>query len=256
VFTPRFTLTGLRLPADELKPAAAAELGACRRDPATIELLVPPKDTARQQIDRRLDAYGGLRRRDDPGDAGRAAGLLTLVAARDRSLAEEIAKVENGLARHLLRVQVIVLRYVKALLLFLATALAVFAAAGVVSADAEVTPTSELWLATVYLLWAPMVVVAVGAPVRVIEGLLRAEGATRSALGADVELTRVERASVVLATIGWLTAAAAFVVSAVEHRPEGRVMALAVLGGGTGLVAMAVSFGSWAHRIGQRQLPG
>lgn len=32
-FAPRFTLTGLRMPSDELSPAAAAELAAARQDP-------------------------------------------------------------------------------------------------------------------------------------------------------------------------------------------------------------------------------
>jgi hypothetical protein len=49
-FAPRFTLTGLRLPAGDLSPAADAALAEARSDPATIELLVPPNQPARDAI--------------------------------------------------------------------------------------------------------------------------------------------------------------------------------------------------------------
>lgn len=48
-FTPRFTLTGLRLPSDELGEDSGQRLAAARLDPGTVELLVPPK---------RLEPYG------------------------------------------------------------------------------------------------------------------------------------------------------------------------------------------------------
>ena len=55
------------------------------------------------------------------------AGLLS--DAPLEQVLEEVAKVEHGMTRHILRLQVIVLRYVKALLAFLTTALAVFTSA-------------------------------------------------------------------------------------------------------------------------------
>ena len=134
-FAPRFTLTGLRLPSDELSPTSAAELAAARLEPLTVELLVPSNPATRAAIDAKLDAYGGLGRHLHDDDIGRADGLFELVAARSRTLAEEVAKVEHGMARHLLRLQVIVMRYVKALLAFLTTAIAVAAALSVVRAD-------------------------------------------------------------------------------------------------------------------------
>ena len=146
VFTPRFTLTGIRLPSDELGAAGRDELTTVRASAANIDLLVPSNDLARSRIDRQLDAYGGLGRHDVDGDLGRAGGLFELTASRDRSLIEEVAKIEYGIARHILRVQVIVLRYVKALLAFLTTALAVFAAAAVLEDSTTIGPTEELWL--------------------------------------------------------------------------------------------------------------
>ncbi len=46
-FTPRFTLTSLQLPSDELGPAATAELVRTREDPRIVELLVPANDESR-----------------------------------------------------------------------------------------------------------------------------------------------------------------------------------------------------------------
>lgn len=99
VFIPRFTLTGLRLPTDELGASAGVALRQMREQPEIHELLVPAKDSTRARIDRQLAAYsqaGG-------SDQVRVEGLLKLVATRDRGLLEEVAKVEAGMARHLLR---------------------------------------------------------------------------------------------------------------------------------------------------------
>jgi hypothetical protein len=249
IFTPRFTLTGLRLPIDETTGVTREELIAARHAPETIELLVPAKDSSRARIDQQLDAYGGLGRDPADGDAGRAEGLFALVAARERGLAEEVAKVEHGMARHLLRVQVIVLRYVKALLLFLATSIAVFAAAGAIESDVSVGATTEVWLSVIYLTWASGVVLAVGDPVRTIEQLLRSEGAARTALGADTQFTRVERIAVRIALAAFALSATALIVTVSHEHPHGRTLVLAVAGGSSTLLMFAVTLQRWARRL-------
>jgi hypothetical protein len=232
VFTPRFTLTGIRLPTDELGRAGRDELTTVRATAANIDLLVPSNDLARSRIDRQLDAYGGLGRNDVDGDFGRAGGLFELTASRDRSLIEEAAKIEYGIARHILRVQVIVLRYVKALLAFLTTALAVFAAAAVLEDPVDIGPTEELWLVCITALWAPSLVVVVTAPVRWLDQLLRAEGASRSAVGNDPELTKVERLAIWAASAAWLLVAVAAIAVALDDGADegGTVASLAVVG--------------------------
>ncbi len=228
-FAPRFTLTGLRLPVGDLSAAGEADLAAARTDPMTIELLVPPNQAARASIDRKLDAYGGLDRHLHPGDLGRVNGLLELVAARSRTPAEEIAKVELGMARHLLRLQVIVLRYVKALLAFLTTALAVFAASGVAQSEPALGTNGELWLAGIFAVWAPAMVYAVASPVRWIAGLLQAEGATVNAVAADQEFTRIEHIAVVAAAATWLVSTIAAVVVIIRTDPTRTAASLAVI---------------------------
>jgi hypothetical protein len=203
LFTPRFTLTALRLPTDELRAPSAELLADTRLDPHTIELLVPPKDSSRRHIDIQLNAYGGLGIDADPSDRGRAAGLFELAASRQRPLLEEVAKVEHGMARHMLRLQVIVLRYVKALLAFLTTALAMYVAAAIVTSS-PVTTAQELGLIVVVTVWAPCILSVVSAPVRWLDQLLRAEGAVRTGVAADPEFTQVERIATWLASAAWL----------------------------------------------------
>ena len=222
VFTPRFTLTGLRLPLGELDGGMRL-LDAARLDPATVELLIPARERTRALIDKQLDAYGGLGRIDAAGDVGRAAGLFELVASRARSLPEEVAKVEHGMVRHMLRIQVIVLRYVKALRAFLTTALAVFAADAVVESGRRIEPNVQLALSCVVLVWAPCVVLAVGAPVRWLEQLLRSEGAAGNAIRTDDEFTRVEHVASAIAGTGWLLSAGSLVVTLIRASDAGRV---------------------------------
>ena len=183
---------------------------------------MPSNDLARARIDRQLDAYGGLGRHDIEGDLGRAKGLFELAASRDRALLEEVAKIEHGMARHILRLQVIVLRYVKALLAFLTTALAVFTAAAVLSEVPAVGPAQELWLVCITALWSPSIVAVVTAPVRWLDHLLAAEGARTAAAANDPELTKVERIAVWAAGIAWVLVAVALAAVIVDGEAYGR----------------------------------
>ncbi|QYG94980.1 hypothetical protein HC251_22805 [Iamia sp. SCSIO 61187] len=211
-FTPRLTLTALRLPADELGPEAAARLDAARRTDAAVELLVPANVAARARVDRRLTVYG-LGDAAGASDVGRAGALFTLAASHPRDLLEEVAKVEHGMVRHVLRGQTIVLRYVKALLALLTTAMATFAAAAVVDRSGPLGVGDRAWLAGILLVWAPVVVVAVTAPVRWLESQLRSDGATHTAVSDDPELTHVEVVAIRLALVGLVAAGAAMALS-------------------------------------------
>ena len=210
VFVPRFTLTGLRISHDELSEGAAAELRLARADRSAVELVVPPNTSGRNRIDRRLAAYGLDGPTGEIDDRARADGLFELVASQSRSLAEEVAKVEYGMTRHLVRLQVIVIRYVKSLLVFLVTALTVFAAAAVAVRDDRVSVGGQLWLAVIFAAWAPVAVLAVSSPVRWVDDMLRAEGATAHSVAADYEFARFER---VVTFVGALVLVLSTVVS-------------------------------------------
>jgi len=214
LFTPRFTLTSLRLSSDELGTAANADLDSLRAEPRIVELLVPTNDASRARIDRQLQVYGGLG--DGNGDMGRAMGLFDLAASKSRTLLEEVAKVEYGMARHVLKLRGLVLRYVKALLALLTTAVAVYSADAVVAdlpGAEDLSPTGTIWLAGIILIWAPVVVLAVTSPIRWIEHLMRDDGAPSTKVTDDPELTIIERVTLRIAAAAWLTAGAAMVIA-------------------------------------------
>jgi hypothetical protein len=232
VFAPRFTLTGLRLPAGELSSVAAAGLESARGDRAAVELVVPPNPRGRERIDQRLAAYGIVAEgAADWSDADRSAGLFELVASRPRALADEVAKVEFGMTRHLLRLQVIVMRYVKALLAFVVTALAVFAAAAVVARDDRVGAGGQLWLAAIFAAWVPVMVLAVSSPVRWVESLLLAEGAGNHSVSADREFTRFERIAILVGALVLALTAAVLIVRLVDgsNTPAGVTCAAVIV---------------------------
>ena len=260
-FTPRFTLTGLRLPADELGPDARRALDEQRSSAQAVELLVPDNDASRARMDIRIAAYGGLgvdRRGDlgqladadppaDPGgphgcgaalgakategDLARAEAMFALAASRDRTMLEEVAKVEHGMVRHVLRIQMIVLRYVKALLALLTTALAVFAAAAVVEGKRSLGQLDVAWLAAIQMAWAPLAIVAVATPVRWLDSLLRSEGAANTAASQDPALTQVEDVTVQIALAAFAAAfsSMAMSVSDVDISSGGRAWGVAAM---------------------------
>ena len=147
VFTPRFTLTGLRMPSDELGPGLDGRYDASHTSTEVVRLLVPGNERARARVDRQMSAYPGLLR-DDLGDAdlARAEALFELAASYRRPLVYEVTKIEAGMVRHMLRLQVIVLRYVKALLVIVVTALAAFSSAAAVNGKGSITAGDQRWL--------------------------------------------------------------------------------------------------------------
>lgn len=164
VFTPRFTLTGLRIPGDELGPATRAAYNGVHSSDASVRLLVPGNERARARIDQQLGVYPGLVDPDVEPDLARAQAMFRLAASASRPMVEEVSKIEHGMVRHMLRLQVIVLRYVKALLVIVVTALAAFAASAAVNGHDVISPADERWIAGTMLIWAPVVLIVVSSP--------------------------------------------------------------------------------------------
>ncbi|MEO6629264.1 MAG: hypothetical protein ABIP03_11930 [Aquihabitans sp.] len=247
-FVPRFTLTGLQLPRGEIHPEASVALDELRRTPEAVEILVPSNDAARRRIDTQIAAYGGLGIDATEGDIGRASALFELAASRERGLLEEVTKVEHGMTRHILRMQVIVLRYAKALLALLATAFSAFASAAVVGDKATLAPGDEVWLAAILLAWAPLAIASVTSPVRWLERQLRSEGATHTAVTADPELTKVEQVTVRLALAGYAAAAGAMALVLTQTGLTATGRALGVVAAASASIGLIVSLRSWGGR--------
>jgi len=144
--------------------------------------------------------------------------------------------------RHMLRLQVIVLRYVKALLVTVITAVALFACAAAVNARATISAADERWIAGVMSLWAPTVLIVVSSPVRWLESLLRTEGAQHSAVSRDKELTQLEEVTERVAGVSWVVSVAAMVVLLVHHTvsTQGTVAVSAALAGSGALALVAI----------------
>lgn len=242
VFTPRFTLTSLQLPSDELGASARRRLEAHRSDPRIVELLVPPNERSRRRVDRQLDVYEGLG--GGGHDLERAQGLFALAASTSRPLLEEVAKVEHGMARHALRLRTLVLRYVKALLVVLTTALAVYVGDSIVAGldrGEGMTIVGSVGLGCVAVVWAPVVVLAVTSPVRWVENLMRDDGAPSTAVADEPDLTHVEQVALRVAAIGWLAGAVALVATALDDgaRSGVKVAGIGVLAASVVAVAAA-----------------
>jgi hypothetical protein len=253
VFTPRFTLTGLRIPSDEFEPATNAAYEAVHESESSVRLLVPGNARGRSRIDRQLDAYPGLVGTGGDPDRERALALFELAASRRRPLVEEVAKVEYGMVRHMLRLQVIVLRYVKALLVVVVTSLAAFAAAAAVNGQARLTAADERWIAGTLLLWSPIVVLTVSSPVRWVESLLRSEGARQHSVIRDREFTQLEEVTGRFGLVAWVLAMAGMITLLVRHpiSSQGRVMVVVVMVASVTLTGMWLlrRFGAWLKGV-------
>jgi hypothetical protein len=230
-FTPRFTLTGLRVPTDEFTDETNALYDRLHGAESTVRLLVPENSRARRRIDRQIAAYPGLLEDHGDPDLARADALFELAASRRRTLLEEAAKVEYGMVRHMLRLQVIVLRYVKALLVVVITSISAFALAASVSGQSAATAADQRWIAGILLIWAPVVLNVVSSPVRWLESLLRTEGAMKAAV-RDHELTQLEDVTARVAGVAWLVSMIGMIVLLVHHpiSSQGRVGVIGVIG--------------------------
>ncbi|MCU1399905.1 MAG: hypothetical protein JWN62_3014 [Acidimicrobiales bacterium] len=243
-FTPRFTLTGLRLPAGELSAASVIVASELRAEQRNLDLLVPANTRGRNRIDKQLDAYPALRH-DQRTDGERVEALLELAASRTRSLLEEAVKVELGLVRHVLRLQVVVLRYVKALLVVVTTVLATYISSAATGAATESSIADQRWIAATYCMWAPMVILSATAPVRWIESLLRAEGATGSSVRNDPEFTRVENIASYVAIVAWALSAAASVALLFDGSTSPRAFSAGITTTACSAALLAVAIRVW-----------
>ncbi|MFN8052324.1 MAG: hypothetical protein U0Q22_12840 [Acidimicrobiales bacterium] len=228
VFNPRFILPGLGFNNDELNPRTQALLDDGRSDEWTKALLVPrsPDDDGwRARFDARTaDVWGTVAAEGVAGDDERLRQAFRLAGLhRDRTLAHDVARTEALLAKHVLSIRIVVLRYSKALLLLIATTVATLAASGVVEQALHADPTNghfadgfpyrySFLVALIYVVWAPVAARSVTAPLRIIQR--HTPGVGRHAdVYLDKVLTRFESATVLLTLLVLLGAAAALITA-------------------------------------------
>ncbi len=255
-FLPRYTLTGLKLPSGELSETNAAALDDVRIDPQYLRLIVPDNDRYRRRVDEQHRVYHGTEPQTGLDDVDRAELLLEFAASHDRSLLGEVAKVEYGLARHVLRTQIVVLRYTKALIALISTAAAVYVASGALQGHPRATTSDLLWVGGAMVAWAPWVMLGVASPVRWLSRLLKRSDSSVHLVRSDRELTHFEDITVRLAVAGWALASVAVVWTLVAETvsPRGTASAWTVLIGSA--LAVAVALFRWDGRRAGRRLIG
>jgi hypothetical protein len=264
-FNPRFIVPGLGFNDEELSPRLRTELEAGRRDEWTTALLVPrttDDDGWRARFDARMHDVWGVSMPDGAaGDDARLRQSFRLAGlTRDRTLAADVARTEALLARHVLTIRVVVLRYTKALLLIITTMVATLIAVGLIDDAARTDPTggrfdlgfphrSLFLVSAVYVLWAPVAVRSVTAPLRLIQRHTPGVGEYRD-VWRDKRMTQFESATVLATALGLLGASAA-VLEAGWGASGGRGLAGAAAVVAVGVVLWGLALRDYAAGLRQ-----
>jgi hypothetical protein len=218
-FFPRFALSGLRPSPTDIDRDTWNQIEAAHHDPNVRAFLLPENQTSRDRVDDQMRRYrlrgydtdtNGLT--EEQRDEQRRLALLDLAATGTRTLPQQAARLEQVLARHILNIQILVLRYAKAVLVMLTTATAAFAAAAVIDHDPTIADNTMLWLAAIITLWSPLIIFAVTAPLDWIISYAKADDASDRALNADPQFSSFEDTTVRVAVVAWIAATAATVI--------------------------------------------
>ena len=256
VFSPRFIIPGLGFNHDEVGPATAALLAEGREDEWTKALLVPHNladDGWRDRFDTRVfEIWGTVIPVGAAGDDERLRQSFRLAGLNnDRTLAHDVARAEALLAKHVLAIRVAVLRYTKALLLLIATTVAILAASGLVEQAMQDDPTGgrftggfpyrySFLVALVYVAWAPFAARSVTAPLRMIQRHTPGVGAYEDVY-RDRRTTQFESATVATTLVVLVGAVAALVVAGYESAgTSGLLLGLGLGAAGTALWLVAL----------------
>ncbi|MEK7424019.1 MAG: hypothetical protein AAB131_09295 [Actinomycetota bacterium] len=228
VFNPRFIIPGLGFNNDELSPHTRELLAAGRDDEWTRGLLVPRStedDGWRDRFDTRtFEVWGNLAAEGTDGDTERVRQAFRLAGLnRDRTLAHDVARTEALVARHILSIRTVVLRYSKALLLLIATTVVTLAASGLVDQAVREDPTAGRFIAgfpyrymflvaLVYAIWAPLAARSVTSPLRMIQRHTPGVGEHRDVY-LDKHTTQFESATILVTLVVLASSCTAMIYS-------------------------------------------
>ncbi len=251
-FYPRFALSGLRASPTDMSAETWAAVEAAHHDPNVRAFLLPENHSSRSRVDDQISRYrlhydtvSGAT--EEQRDEQRRLALLELAATGTRTLPQQAARLEQVLARHVLNIQILVLRYAKAVLAMLTTAIAAFAAGAVVDHDPTLGDDSLLWVSAIIVIWAPAIIVAVTAPLDWITSYAKADDASERALQADPQFSSFEDTTVRLAAVAWITTTVAMILHVVRTHADFTPTGIVI---GITLIAWAVAFNRWDGRRG------
>jgi hypothetical protein len=252
VFSPRFIIPGLGFNHDELSPSTREKIAEGRDDEWTRGLLVPHStndDGWRDRFDTRAyEVWGVLADEGTAGDTERVRHAYRLAGLnRDRTLARDVARTEALMARHVLAIRTVVLRYSKALLLLIATTVVTLAASGLVDQAIREDPSGGKFVGgfpyryiflvgLVYAFWAPLAARSVTSPLRMIQRHTPGVGEHRDVY-LDKHTTQLESATVIITLVVLASANTAMIYSGVKANGGA--------GLGIGIGVACLSIGSW-----------
>lgn len=176
VIYPRFVLSGILVSESSLRNVA--ELERARGDGYVRNLLVPSPPKLKKKILAEAQSIGdlvGVSMNDHEGFVAEELRqyVLRQTGSHMRNLAEEAAKMEASIARHLRFLRGLVLRYAKAFLLTIATTVVALTANGVLTLLRPIDGVENgvkgvyVWMATlaIYAAWALVSTIIVRQPV-------------------------------------------------------------------------------------------
>ena len=244
LFNPRFVFSGIAFSPDE-SPRVRREVTLYEYSSDLIQFMLPFGEaqaeycdeviaSTREQIipaERRTEALelqGIIQRqpgskhllvksdppeKQNPSDVLRFDAALGLAGVRDRDLVAEVAKSEASLARHAIGLRRLLLRYVKALLMFIVTALVTFLLIGIVK---DFQHWSHLVMAVGYLVWSVVTPVAVRLPIR--RWIYKtSDPRSENVVGHDSQLVAFENIVLVACAVAGVSAALGLAVILLGH---------------------------------------
>lgn len=231
----RFSLAGLSFAFDESIEAKARILAYATSHPAYNRFVLGDAGSAsrrsarqiydssksgniafpmRRELARELEKRAGQAgpAPDEPIEAEFSMIAASIAGSLDISLTEEVARVEASIERHVLGLRRLVLRYMKALLLFVWTTLATLIVVAIFTSGAS--PRTHLIAAFIaYELWALSAIVVVRWPRRWIDHLARGEfrdsGTKGRKIAQDEDIRRFERIVTIVLVLAIVAFAAA-----------------------------------------------
>jgi hypothetical protein len=256
IFNPRFIIPGLGFNNDELSPRTRELLSEGRDDEWTRGLLVPRStddDGWRDRFDTRtLEVWGIVADEGASGDTERVRQAFRLAGLnRDRTLAHDVARTEALIARHVLAIRTVVLRYSKALLLLIATTVVTLAASGLVDQAVREDPANGKFVegfpyrymflvALAYAIWAPLAARSVTSPLRMIQRRTPGVG-EHSDVYLDKHTTQFESATIFITLVVLIASSGVMIFSGAKADHGG--------GFAIGVALTVITFSAWLFAL-------
>lgn len=132
----------------------------------------------------------------EPTDVEYGMVAASVAGSLDITLTEEVTRIEASIERHVLGLRRLVLRYMKALVLFVWTTVATLLVVAAISAEAYTKDERLLASIAVYLVWSTTSILVIRLPRRWIDALAKSDrwaNGERTKVAQDEDIRKFER---------------------------------------------------------------